>query len=120
MNEKHNENIITVIALLGEQIRELTDSVQSKLYYIKSLEREVADLKGLLEGGNLSDQQYESTIKRQSEYIENLEAKIYDLEERIAIMAESEAPAPDCKTEPPTDEIVETVNVTKVLKGEEK
>ena len=85
MSEQKDKNLITIIETLGETIRELRESVESKRNYITYLERKLEEAKNSTKV---------EQIVEQAEYIKHLEAKIYDLEERVAIMTESE-----CETE---------------------
>lgn len=89
MNEK---KLLFAIQALGELLEDKEYSINSKNCYIKSLEKEVSELREMACKGCGTAEQYESTILTQKEYIAHLEAKIYDLEERLAIMTESESP----------------------------
>jgi predicted RNase H-like nuclease (RuvC/YqgF family) len=110
MNEQKDKNIISVIEILGEIIRELRDSVESKRNYITYLERKLEEAKN----STMVEQ-----IVEQEEYIKHLEAKVYDLEERVAIMTESEAPLqPEWDITPPAKEVTEVINRTEVIEGE--
>lgn len=111
MNEMKNENIISVLETLGETIRGLKESVESKRNYITYLERKLEEAK---------NSPKVEQIQEQAEYIKHLEAKIYDLEERVAIMMESEGPLqPIWDIEPPKKEAVteetEVTNISKVI-----
>jgi len=112
MNEKKNESILSVLETLGETIQILKESVESKRGYINYLERKLEEAK--------ASPKVEQ-IQEQAEYIKHLEAKIYDLEERVAIMTESEAPLqPEWDITPPKKEAevteeTEVTNISKVI-----
>lgn len=114
MNEAQNNNLLYAIQTLGAILEEKDFSIQAKAHRIETLEKEVDDYRNRFVSELGSSEQYESTIREQNEYIKNLEAKIYDLEERISIMTESDAPNEIA------NDVFETVNITKVLEGESK
>lgn len=108
MNEKENKNLLYAMQSLGAVLEDKDYTIRAKQFRINELEQQVNELTAKLVNETGSEEQYESTIKAQKEYIDFLNAKIYDLEERIAIMTESEMAE---------EEVVETVNVTRVLEG---
>lgn len=106
MNE--DKNILYVLKTLGHDLEDKDLTIRAKQYTIDRLEKEVEALKERIDNEHHSAEEYEGTIEVQKAYIKNLGAKIYDLEERIAIMTESEIAE---------EEVIETVNVTRVLEG---
>lgn len=131
MDERNNDNLLYAIAVLGDTLQTKEFMLRVKDDMITRLEGELAELKNKIASEHGSEEQYESTIKGQEEYIKHLEAKIYDLEERIAIMTETEAQESACEfpmsedapVQPsweitPPKEVIEVTNVTKVLEGE--
>lgn len=91
MNEAKEKNLLYAIQSLGQVLEEKDYSIMAKQNYINSLEKEVEEMRKMACKGCASAEQYESTILTQKEYIAHLEAKVYDLEERLVIMTESEA-----------------------------
>ena len=119
MNEAQNNNLLYAIQTLGAILEEKDFSIQAKAHRIETLEKEVDDYRKRFVSELGSAEQYESTIREQNEYIKNLEAKIYDLEERISIMTESEAPTqPEWYIDPPAKDVPEVTNITIVIEGE--
>lgn len=88
------ENIMKAIGTLGEVIQQKEFEIELRDFRVKQLEGQVKELQDQIKAEPANSEQYEFKIKRQNEYISDLEARIYDLEERIAIMTESEAPSP--------------------------
>ena len=119
MNEAQNNNLLYAIQTLGAILEEKDFSIRAKAHRIETLEKEVDNCRSRFVSEMGSVEQYESTIREQNEYIKNLEAKIYDLEERISIMTESEAPTqPEWHIDPPAKDVTEVTNTTKVIEGE--
>ena len=125
MTERDNENLLYTISVLG-------DTLQTKEFMLRVKEDQITRLEGeLAEAKNKTakDEWYQTTIKEQEAYIQNLEAKIYDLEERIAIMTETEAeeskhdfPMEDMQTQweiTPPVEVTEVTNISKVIMEED-
>lgn len=134
MNEKENKNLLYAMQSLGAVLEDKDYTIRAKQFRINELEQQVNELTAKLVNECGSEEQYESTIKAQKEHIVNLEAKIYDLEERIAIMTETEAPKRACEfpmsddaplapmwdITPAAKEVTEVTNVTRVIEeGEE-
>ena len=125
MNENENKNLIYALQALGGVLEDKDYTIRAKNFRIKELEKEVEDLTHRLASvsGCEGEDKTAKTIELYREYIMNLEAKVEELEERIAIMSESEAPAPMWDITPPkketqVTEVTEVTNVTKVLEGE--
>ena len=96
MNEKENKNLLYAMQSLGAVLEDKDYTIRAKQFRINELEQQVNELTAKLVNECGSEEQYESTIKAQKEHIDFLNAKIYDLEERIAIMTETEAPKHTC------------------------
>lgn len=104
-----NEQKITyVLESLGETINNLRGEVSWRKARIESLEKEVAALKAKQNTTDHLD-------KVRSEYIESLESKVEELEERVAIMSESTGTADMWLVEAPK----KSSNVTTVEEGEQ-
>lgn len=105
-----NEQKMTyVLESLGETINNLLGEVSWRKARIESLEKEVAALKAKQNTmDNIID-------KDRSEYIEYLESKVEELEERVAIMSESTGTADMWFVEAPK----KSSNVTTVEEDEQ-
>lgn len=119
MNEAQNNSLLYAIQTLGAILEDKDYSIQAKAYRIESLEKEVKELREKECQYCRIREQLEAEVKEQDELIQHLNAKLYDLEERIAIMMESEAPLqPEWDITPPAKDVTEVTNITKVIEGE--
>jgi hypothetical protein len=94
-----------------EGLAELLAEKETEIYILKNdkefREKEIAELK-----------KRETKDFEKDMYIKTLEAKVYDLEERLAIvLGDNEGPMPMCEEFPKAGDVTEVVNVTKVIEG---
>ena len=93
------EKILKAIEALADTITRKDNEIGGLNWKIGNQKEQINALQEQINNESNSAEQYESTIRAQNEYIESLEAKIYELEERIAIMTE-EGPLPICEIKP--------------------
>lgn len=120
MSEKENTNLLYAIQALGAELAEKDMRIRAKEYRIETLEKEVAEQARMIAAERIKNGEEEATVSEKDAYIAHLLAKICELEERVAIMTESEAPCPVWDITPPAKEVTEVTNVTKVIEGGEE
>lgn len=119
MNEAQNNNLLYAIQTLGAILEEKDFSIQAKAHRIETLEKDLDKVRALHYEQCGEVEKHLAEIREQKELIEHLQAKNYDLEERISIMTESEAPTqPEWYIDPPAKDVTEVTNITKVIEGE--
>ena len=119
---KDEMKLIEAVKALGELVKQQ----DPEIYILESnkeyLEKEVAEWKKLAGEHIQKDvsawEELASKNLEKDEYIKTLEAKVYDLEERLAIyLGDNEGPMPMCEEFPRPGDVTEVTNITKVIEG---